>query len=185
MQKQYDNEFEESDDFEDWEGDADLIDAEDWKGLLKLRKQRASNNPDDLYDQHRYGEALILNKKFLQALDFITPYYQDYHELEFGIGIIMDALIGLGKTEHDFKWVKQPRVLRLDQSTIDLCKIILKGKKNYTKLLDLYFSLMNKADYFVFTEQELSDFLRKKVDDFTCKGESTDYFDLKIRLKIP
>lgn len=109
MQKQYDDECNDYDDFEEWEGDADLIDAEDWKGLLKLREQRAKNNPDDLYDQHGYGEALILNKKYQKALDYITPYYQDYHELEFGISIIMDALIGLGKTEKDFKWINQPK----------------------------------------------------------------------------
>ena len=95
----------------------------------------------------------------------------------------MDALIGLGKTEKDFKWIKEPRVLRLNQSTVDLCKNILKGKKNYTKLLDLYFLLMNKADYFAFKEQEFSDFLRSKDNDFTCIGDSTDYFDLKIKLK--
>lgn len=177
------DEYEDYDDFEEWEGDADLINAKDWKGLLKLTEQRAKKNPDDLYDQQRYGEALIRNKKFKQVLDYITPYYQDYYEIKFGIDLIMDALIGLGKTEKDFKWFKEPIVLRLDQSTIDLCKKIITGKRNYVKLLDLYFLLMNNADYLAFKEQKLSDFLRKNVNDFICIGESNKYYDLRIKLK--
>jgi hypothetical protein len=183
MQKQYDDEHEDYDDFEEWEGDADLINEEDWEGLLKLREQRARSKPDDLYAQERYGEALILNQQYQQALDYITPYYQVYHELKFGIGQIMDALIGLGKTEKDFNWIKEPQVLRLDQTTIDLCKINLKGKKRFTKVLDLYFSLMFVADYLTFKEQEFSDFLRKNVADFIFIGEGTDYYDLSIKLK--
>ena len=183
MQKQYDDECEDYDDFEEWEGDADLINEEDWKGLLILREQRARSKPDDLYAQERYGEALILNQQYQQALDYMTPYYQVYHELEFGIGRIMDALIGLGKTEKDFNWIKMPRVLRLDQSTINLCKIKLKGKKSFIQVLDLYFSLMDVADYLTFKEQEFSDFLRKNVNDFICIGESTYYYDLSIKLK--
>jgi len=34
-----------------------------------------------------------------QIIDFLTPYYQIYHEVEFGIHEIMDSLKGLGKTE--------------------------------------------------------------------------------------
>ena len=183
MQKQSDDEYEDFDDFEEWEGDADLINEKNWKGLLKLREQRAKSNPDDLYDQQRYDEALVLNKKYHEAIDYLTPYYQFYHEVGFGISEIMGALIGLGKTEKDFKWINEPTVLRLDQSTIDLCRKILNGKKNYTKLLDLYFLLMNKADYFTFKEQEFSDFLRKKVNDFACIGKSNDFLDLRIKIK--
>ena len=183
MQKQYDDEYDDYDDFEEWEGDADLINAEDWKGLLKLREQRARSNPDDLYDQQRYGEALVLNKKYREAIEYLTPYYQIYHELEFGIGVIMDALIGLGKTEKDFKWINQPKVLRLDLSTIILCVNFLKGKKNYTQFIDLHFYLMDNADYLTFKDQELADFLRKNVNDFICTGESNFYYDLKIKIK--
>jgi hypothetical protein len=183
MQKQNNDEFEDYDEFEEWEGDADLINEEDWKGLLKLREQRARSKPDDLCAQDRYGEALILNQLFQQALDYLTPYYQAYHEQEFGIDRIMDALIGLGKTEKDFHWIKMPRVLRLDQSTINLCKINLKGKRSFTKVLDLYFSLMYMADYLTFKEQEFSDFLRINVNDFICIGESNDYYNLSIKLK--
>ena len=154
MQKQSNDEYDEYDDFEEWEGDADLINEEDWKGLLKLSEQRAKSKPDDLYAQERYGEALILNQKYQQALDYIIPYYQVYHELKFGISRIMDALIGLGKTEKDFNWIKMPKVLRLDQSTINLCKTNLKGKRSFTTVLDLYFSLMHMADYLTFKEQE-------------------------------
>ena len=183
MKRQYDEEYEDYDDFEEWEGDADLINEEDWKGLLKLREQRARSKPDDLYAQDRYGEALILNQKYQQALDYIIPYYQVYHELKFGISRIMDALIGLGKTEKDFNWIKEPKVLRLDQTTINLCKIYLKGKKRFINVLDLYVSLMDVADYLTFKEQEFSDFLRKNVTDFICIGESTYYYDLSIKLK--
>ena len=91
------------DDFEDWEDDANLFYKEDWIGLLQLRQERARSQPEDLYAQQRYGEALVLNRKFLEAIDFMTPFYQIYYEEGFGIHEIMDALTGLGKTEKDFK----------------------------------------------------------------------------------
>lgn len=183
MQKRSDDKYEDLDGYEDWEGDANLINSEDWNGLLKLREQKAKSNPDDLYDQERYGGALVLNKKYSEAIDYLTPYYQIYYEDNFGISVIMDALIGLGKTEKDFKWINKPTILRLDQSTIDLCKNILTNKKGYTKLCDLYFLLMNNSDYITFKEQALSDFLREKVNDFTCTGKSNDFLDLRIKVK--
>ena len=170
-------------DFEDWEDDANLIDKEDWKGLLQLREERARNQPEDLYAQQRYGEALVLNKKYREAIDFLTPYYQIYHEVGFGIHEIMDSLIGLGKTEKDFNWINKPKVLRLDKRTTDLCIKILKGLRKYTNILDLYYSLMNEVDYFTFKEQELSDFLVKDVTNFTFRGNSSEFWDLQIKIK--
>jgi len=68
------------DDFEDWEDDANLFYKEDWKGLLQLREERARRHPEDLSAQQRYGEALILNKKYSEAIEFLTPLYQVYYD---------------------------------------------------------------------------------------------------------
>ena len=70
---------------EDWEDDKILYEKEDWPNLLKLREERAKKNPTDLYAQQRFAEALNLNNRFEDTLDFITPYYQDNYEAGFGI----------------------------------------------------------------------------------------------------
>jgi hypothetical protein len=171
------------DDFEDWEDDANLIDKEDWKGLLKLRLERARNQPEDLCAQDRYGEALVLNRKYLEAIEFLTPIYKKYYDEGFGINWIMDALIGLGKTENDYNWIMKPKVLRLDKLTIDLCIKVLKGRRKHTEIFDLYILLMNEADYLTFNEDELSKFLLKDVDNFTFMGDISRFWDLQIKIK--
>lgn len=171
------------DDFEDWEDDANLFYKEDWIGLLQLRQERARSQPEDLYAQQRYGEALVLNRKYLEAIDFMTPFYQIYYDEGFGIHEIMDALIGLGKTEKDFNWIIEPKVLRLDKLTIDLCIKILKGRRKHTEIFDLYILLMNEAEYLTFNEDELSKFLLKDVDNFTFIGDKSRFWDLQIKIK--
>jgi len=171
------------DDFEDWEDDANLIDKEDWKGLLKLRLERARNQPENLCAQDRYGEALVLNRKYLEAIEFLTPFYKKYYDEGFGINWIMDALIGLGKTENDYNWIIKPKVLRLDKFTIDLCIKILKGRRKHTEIIDLYILLMNEVDYLTFNEDELSKFLLKDVDNFTFMGDISIFWDLQIKIK--
>jgi len=56
----YDDEF---DDFEDWEPYAELLEKEDYPGLVKYCEQRAVQRPDDLYAQYYLGDACY---KFLK-----------------------------------------------------------------------------------------------------------------------
>jgi hypothetical protein len=106
--------------FEDWEHDKILYEKEDWVGLLKLREKRAKKRPSDLYTQVRFAEILNINKKYEEALDFITPIYQKNYESGVGIHEIIDALYGLGKSENDFDWKIKLNVLKLDSDTLKL-----------------------------------------------------------------
>jgi hypothetical protein len=171
------------DDFEDWEADANLINEEDWKGLLQLREEKARNHPEDLCAQQRYSEALVLNKKYFEAIDFLTPLYKIYYEEGFGIHEIMDALIGLGKTEKDFNWVKEPKIHRLNKQTLDLCIKTLKGKKKHISIFNVYEPFFFDADYIAFSEDDLAEFLLKYPEIFLFDGDRSFPRFLNVKLK--
>lgn len=167
---------------EDWEDDNILFEKEDWVRLLNLRHQRAKKQPSDLYAQQRYAEALILNKMYKEAIDFLNPLYQENHESGFGINEIIDALFGLGKTENDFAWIEKPTVLKLDKKTFDICVNFLKGKRKHISLLKVYEYLLFQADYLAFNEDKLSGFLVKDNKTFDFKGDKKIFWDIDIKL---
>ena len=171
------------DDFEDWEPDANLFNKEDWKGLLQLREERARQHPEDLYAQQRYGAALVLNKKYSEAIDFLTPLYKVYYHDGFGIHEIMDALIGLGKTEKDFNWVTEPKICRLNDATLDLCTKALKGKRKHIDIFNVYEKFLLDADYIAFSEDELAEFLLNYPEIFSFDGDISFPRFLTVKLK--
>jgi hypothetical protein len=171
------------DDFEEWEGDANLFYKEDWKGLLQLREEKAKRHPQDLYDQQRYGEALVLNKKYSEAIDFLTPLYKVYYKEGFGIHEIMDALIGLGKTEKDFNWVTEPKIYRLNKQALDLCIKTLKSKRKHISLFNVYETFLFDADYIAFSQDDLAEFLLKYPEIFSFEGDRSFPSFLNVKLK--
>jgi len=175
--------YKDSNDFEDWEGDKILFEKEDWVGLLNLRQVRAKKQPSDLYAQQRYAEVLILNKKYKEALDFIGPLYEENHEFGFGISEILDALFGLGKTENDFEWITKPEIFKLDKRTLNRCIEFLKGKSKYASMLDVYGKLLMQADYLAFNEKELTEFLIQDTMPFDFTGNKEFFWDIEIKLK--
>jgi hypothetical protein len=175
-----DNDFENYD-FEEWEGDYQLIEEKNWVGLVKLRKQRAEKRHYDLHSQWSYGEALILNQKFKQALEFLTPIYKREPNYLDVIYSILDALYGLGKTENDFDWVKKPEVLKLNDETINLCKIFLKKKRKPISFLSLCEHLFIQFDYLKFQEKDLYEYL--KIDrSFEFSDNEKKFWDVDIKL---
>ena len=174
----------ENDDFESWEGDYQLIEAEDWEGLLKLRKERAEKNKHDQYAQWRYGEALVLNNLYNEAIEFLTPLHNKYPDSSDVSGTIIDALYGLGKSEEDFKWKEKPEVLKLDDKTKEKSISLLKNKRKPVSLVDIYCDLIIQSDYCSFKEKDLCLFLRSDKR-FEFIGDQTDeywYLDIKIKL---
>jgi hypothetical protein len=171
------------DDYEPWEYEFSLIEKEDWKGLLKLREQEIKKHPDDFNVLESYGEALVLNKRYQEAIDFLTPLYKIHYDEDFGITQIMDALIGLGKTEKDFEWTKIPNILRLDKKTLDLCIKSLKGKRKPLSIAELYLKLMEVSDYITFKEDDLSLLLLENSKFFTFIGDKSFSFYFKVKLK--
>ena len=175
--------FDETYGFEDWEGDMILFENEDWINLLKLRKKRAKSEPSDLYAQQRFAEALNLNKRFTDTLDFITPIYKANYESGFGIHEIIDALYGLDKSENDFEWIIKPKVIKLDSDALKLCIDFLKPKRKPSSILDIYCDLIMNGDYFAFDEKQLGAFLLMNLEIFDIKSESEYFWDMQIKLK--
>jgi hypothetical protein len=168
---------------ENWEDDIILLEKKDWIGLLKLREKRAKKQPSDLYAQQRFVQALILNKKYKDALDVIIPIYKDNYESGFGVSEIMDALLGLGKTEDDFEWIKKPSILQLDQRTINKCLSILKEKRKYISVVEVYLDLMLQADYLTFDEKGLTDLLMQDSTYFDFKIDRNDLHEIKLKIR--
>lgn len=107
--------------FEGWEGDFELIQEQNYEGLLKLRKSRAFDNPDDLYAQYYYGEALVLNKMYDEAINFIRPIYIQNPDIDDFVFVILDALYLSGRTEKDFEWIEYPEVKKIDNEILREC----------------------------------------------------------------
>jgi len=167
--------------FEDWEGDSLLYEQRNWAGLLRLRFEKAQRNTTDLYAQQRYAEALILNSRFKDALDFVSPLYRENYECGFGIIEIMDCLIALGKNENDFEWIKKPIIFKCDQDTIDFCvKSIKENGNSFVSAWDLYSNMVMKSDYVNFDEKGLADFLFKHSVTFTSRGDKGLFCDFKL-----
>ena len=107
--------------FEGWEGDYELIQEENYEELLKLRKAKAINNPDDIYAQYYYGKALIYNNLYDEAIDYLKPIYYENPEYEDLQYVIIDALYFLGRNEKDFKWIEIPKIKKIDKELLNEC----------------------------------------------------------------
>ncbi len=168
---------------EDWEEDCILFENEDWAGLLNLRKETIIKNPEDLNAQQRYVEALNLNKRYNEALEVVMPIYQKNYAVGFGIHEIMEALIGLGKTENDFNWIKKPRIFELDQNTLKLCIDFLKTKSQFITVREIYGELFLEFDYLKFDENKFGEFLVSCTNEFTIQLDKDYVVYSKIMLK--
>ena len=144
--------------FEDWEGDYELINKGDFEGLIKYRERIAKNNPNDVYSQWSLGEAYILNKEFEKAIEFLTNLHRKYPDHEDIQYSILDALFSIGKNEKDFEWVLAPVVVRLNSGVLDYCYDLLKRKRIARELNDLYSELMSMG-YLAFNENDLLNYL--------------------------
>jgi len=168
---------------ESWEVDYELYEKEDWVGLLNLREKDARKHPSDLYAQQRYADALNLNKRFQDTLNFIAPLYQENFEIGFGIQEIVDALYGLGKTESDFIWINKPLILKLDYDTVQFCVDLLKSKRKFISINAIYGDLIIKADYCKFNESELAEYLVRFTDTFEIQLDNDFIMDSKLKVK--
>lgn len=168
---------------ESWEGDYELYEKEDWVGLLNLREKDAKKHPSDLYAQQRYAEALNLNKRYKDTLDFIEPLYKTNYEVGFGVHEIVDALFGLGKTEDDYNWINKPDILKLDSNLINLCTELLKPKRKSVSVTDIYCDLIVKSDHCTFNELELGEYLVELTDIFVVQIDNDYIMGSKLKLK--
>ena len=142
------------DDFEDWEPYAQLIEKQDYPGLVRYCKKRAEQRPDHLYAQYNLGHAYILNGEYENAIDFMSDHHRKHPWIGDYQHVILDALFALDKDEGDFNWVEKPVVLRLSENILDACYEFLKPKRKPRSVADLYIEFVMKG-YLLFTEEDL------------------------------
>ena len=95
----------------------------------------------------------------------------------------MEALQGLGKSEHDFDWIVKPKIIKIDAEALRLCAKFLKPKKSFCSITDIYCDLIIQGDYSNFNEAQLGAFLLKNTDSFDIKSDNEHLWDIKIKLK--
>ena len=167
-----DSEFDKVDEwFEGWEGDFELIQEEKYEELLKLRKSKAIKNPNDLYAQYYYGAALIYNKMYNEAIDYLKPIYYENPDFEDVQYVILDALYLSGRNEMDFNWIDIPEIKKIDNELLNECYKCLReyGKTNIGLLRA---SLAGK--YFIylgFTDAELIESLKNDTRFNISEGD--------------
>jgi hypothetical protein len=166
----------------EWEIEYNFFENEDWAELLKFREKSLLSRPTDPLTQLKYAEALNLNHKYQDTIDFLSPLYNMYNDERFGVIEIIDALFGLGKTIDDFKWIKQPIVLGLDESTLKLCTQFFYRKRKSFSIFDIYGFLLLKSDYMAFDEKELLNFLKKHPHIFCFINKNKKFYEVEIKL---
>ena len=167
-------------DFEELEGDYELIPNEDWKSLKKTRRVKAEASPNDMHMQCLYAEALIFNDEFENALTFLTKLHHTEPQNPNIKNAICQALYALGKNESDFKWLQKPMVLKMDNEVTDLCYAFLILEKNPIPFLSLLECYQMKYDFVTFDEEELYNYLKEdprfKITDENDAFWSADIF---------
>jgi tetratricopeptide (TPR) repeat protein len=149
--------------FEGWEEDYELLQEEKYEELLKLRKSKAIKNPNDLYAQYYYGQALVYNKMYNEAIDYLTPFYfenPDYEDIQF---VILDSLYLSGRNEMDFKWIEMPKIKKIDNELLNECYKCL--RKNGTTNIDVLMGHL-AGKYFIylgFSEADLVESLKNDL----------------------
>ncbi|OGV77817.1 MAG: hypothetical protein A3K19_16250 [Lentisphaerae bacterium RIFOXYB12_FULL_65_16] len=163
-----DDVWDDDDGFEDWEGYAALVEAEDYPALVAYCEADVRRHPRDVYAQARLGGAYVLNGQYQTAIDFLGPCHQGCPEsgdIQFAI---LDALFALGRTENDFAWVAKPVVVRLDRAILDRCWEYLRRRPRGAYVVADLKALFIMDGYIKFTCAELHQALvadsRFKVD---------------------
>jgi len=104
-------------DFEIGAYDSELYYSEDYEGWLALRRNQLKLNPNDFNTKYRLAEALVITKRYEEALVFLkTAHDEDPEEEDFN-QLILDGLRALGKKKADFDWKIIPETLALDRVT--------------------------------------------------------------------
>lgn len=148
------------DDFESWEAHTELHDKRDYAGLVRLCESETSRNPDDLHAVERLGEAYLFNGEHNKAIQVMERYHRAYPDMESFQWVILAALLAQGKTELDFDWSEQPKVLRLGPEVAEICFERLRPRRRPRSVETVHCDLLCEG-YLTFTEEQLLEFLQK------------------------
>jgi len=167
---------EQMEDFEIGVYDSELYYSGKLEEWLEFRVKQYEFYPNDHGTRYRIAEALIMNNKNEEALEYLEKFHIDEPtDIDFNQQII-DALLKLGKTKNEFNWKQIPPTLKLDvKLQSEIISIMKSKRKRKMKLSNVYISLM--SDVLEFSETELTNYLRKS-DVFTIHG--IEWFDAII-----
>ena len=138
-----------------------LLEEKDYPGLIQYCKNRATENPGDLYAKANLGNSYILNGNYEKALSYLTECHQQYPDIDEYQHLLLDVLFRMGMTEDDYDWSKKPVVLRLNKDITDACYLYLKPKRKPRSIYDIHNEFIVKG-YVTFTPKDL---LSELLDD--------------------
>ena len=90
---------------EDWEKDAELFYAQEWRQLAQLRRLKYEREPKCAHTQWCLGEAYVLNGEYEKAIRFLGELHQKYPDDLNIQHSLLNALSAIGKDETDFEWI--------------------------------------------------------------------------------
>jgi tetratricopeptide (TPR) repeat protein len=166
--------------FEAWEPYQELLDKEDYPGLVRYCEQRGEQHPNDQYEQYYLGDAYVSNGEYEKAIEFMSEHHRKHPWNEDYQHVILDALFALGRTEDHFNWSERPVILRMSRDVLDTCYKFLRPKRKPLAISELYLEFISKS-YLLFTEEDLLNALT--VDDrFIVEYPYKDLLSAQIKV---
>lgn len=158
--------------FEIEDYDAELLNRGDYKSVLQLRQNQLKKFPNDYHTKYKWAEILVLTKKFDNAMSTLSGLYKEDPDDEDIIDLIVDCLRQTNQGPDDFKWVKKPQILTLNEQLIDDIQRYIKGKRGDKREINwIYIDLFLGDGHPFFDEQGLFDYL-KQSDRVKVIGEN-------------
>ena len=147
---------------EGWEREYWIYDKERWDDLVELRKEEAKGSDIGDGDYEELADALVLAKRYEEALTLCIKLYKNNHRNQQIHNLILQILKETNKKETDFDWIERPKVLRLDEDLFQFCKSALQKKRKVNRTMYvLQEALLIKGTYMDFDMDELLEWLKK------------------------
>lgn len=132
----------------------ELIENEDYEGLVRYFEKLVAARPDDAYAVRDLGEAHVLNGDPERALEILERLHARVPRDETIHWVILDALYALGRDERDFDWRYRVRVVHLGDAVLDACAGYLRRERRTRYAEDLYWALL-RVGYCAFSVEDL------------------------------
>jgi hypothetical protein len=133
---------------------SELIERQDYAGLIRACQQRLERYPHDPYAVTDVADAYVRAGQFEQALAFLGPYYEADPESYDLQACLLAALAGLGKAWNEFPWRSPPPIVRMSDGVLDECYRFLQPKRKPRSVYGLY-QLFIRRGHPLFSEDEL------------------------------
>jgi len=136
-----------------------LVEAEDWDGLIALRKRQLVRHPGEPHSILCLAEAYAAAGDHESSLAVAGDGYREHPDDLWLEDAVLAALLALGRSEHDYPWFGEtPPVLRLDDRLMErVSELVAASQEELDEPSDpylLYHALQDEA-YLAFSPAEL------------------------------